>query len=331
MVRKKSITSAGVSVALALGLFAAEVQFAGGQELKLWRHGILDAKSDAGFFFMIDQGFAERQGLKLKLYQFKSDTHLLQALLAGELDSFEGGPGNSIMAAARGADVKIVGCTWPGLPNVILARGLTSVQDLKGRVVAVGPSGSLPELLVRVLLDQYNIPASAVQFSSIGNDHDRYRALVAHVIDVAIVANEFIPFMEQQGLRLLAAANDFAPNFLRMCIQSTTNTLATRADDAAHFMAAEILALRYATSHREQTLELTRKMAREKEDDPRPGFMFDWAVKTQALDPEAGIPVDKLTYIQEQLIKIGKLSKPFDVTKMLDSSIREKALQLIGK
>ncbi len=331
MARKKSIASAGISVALAIGSFAAALQCADARELKLWRHGVLDAKSDAGFSFMIDQGFAEKQGLKLKLLQFKSDTHLLQALLAGELDSFEGGPGNSIMAAAHGGDVKIMGCTWPGLPNVILARGLTSVQKLKGKTVAVGPSGSLPELLVRVLLDQNHIPARTVHFSSIGNDVDRYKALVADVVDVAIVANEFVPNMDQQGLTLLAAANDFAPNFVRMCIQSTEKTLTTRADDAVHFMAAEILALRYAALHREQTIELTRRMAREKDDDPRPAFVFDWAVKTHAVDSEAKIPVDKLAYIQGQLIKIGNLSKPFDVTKMLDVSIREKALQLIEK
>ena len=328
---EKSITSETISLALAVGLFAAASQFASAQELKPWRHGVLDAKSDAGFSFMVDQGFAEKQGLKLKLFQFKSDTHLLQALLAGELDSFEGGPGNSIMAVARGADVKILGCTWPGLPNVIVARGLTSVHDLKGRTVAVGPSGSLPELLVRVLLDQNDIPVSTVQFSSVGNDHDRYKALVGRVVDIAVVANEFIPLMEQHGLRLLAAANDFAPNFARMCIQSTKKILTMRADDAVHFMTAQILALRYAVSHRDHTVELTRRMAREKEDDPRPGFMFDWAVKTQALDPEVRIPVDKLTYMQEQLIKIGKLSKPVDVTKMLEPAIREKALHLIGE
>jgi len=118
---------------------------------------------------------------------------------------------------------------------------------------------------------------------------------------------------------------------VRLCIQSTKTILATRADDAAHFMAAQILALRYAVSHRDQTVELTRKMARQKEDDPRPAYIFDWAVKTNAVDPEIRIPVDKLMFIQEQLIKIGKLSKPLDITKMLDPSIREKALQLIEK
>jgi NitT/TauT family transport system substrate-binding protein len=94
--------------------------FANGDAPKVWRHGVLDAKSDAGFSYMVNQGFAEKEGLQLKMFPFKADTQLLQALLAGQLDSFEGSPGNDIMAAARGADVKIIGCTWPGLPHVIL-------------------------------------------------------------------------------------------------------------------------------------------------------------------------------------------------------------------
>jgi len=303
----------------------------GAAELKPWRYGVLEAKGDAGFTYMIDRGFAEKQGLKLEIFRFKYDNQLLQALVAGELDAFEGSPGNDIMAAARGADVKIIGCTWPGLPHVILARGLASPQDLRGKSVALGPPGTLPELLVRILLSQNDIPVETVKFSGLGNDVDRYKALVANVVDAAVVSNEFLPVMEKQGLKLLAAASDFAPNFARLCIQMTGKTLASHSDDAAHFMAAEISALRYAVAHREETLALTRELTGEKEDDPRAGYIFDWALKTGSLDPEVGIPVNKLAYIQEQLLKTGNLSQPFDVKTMIDASVRAKALAILGQ
>lgn len=330
MARLKWIITARIFGILGVGLLAIVIQSANAAELKIWRHGVLDAKGDAGFSYMIDQGFAEKQGLKLKVFPFKADTQLLQALLAGELDSFEGSPGNDIMAAARGADVKIIGCTWPGLPHVILANGLTSAQDIKGKTVAVGPVGSLPDLLVRILLKQNNIPVTAVHLASIGNDVDRYKALVAHVVDAAVVSNEFMPVMEKDGLSLLAAAHDFAPDFARLCVQSTGRILTTRPEEAAHFVAAEIASLRYAISHRNETLALTRKLTHEKEDDPRAAYIFDWAVKTRSLDPEVGIPVNKLDYIQRQLVETGNLPKPFDINKMVDVSIREKALKLLG-
>src|SRR5258708_3076239 len=62
-----------------------------------WRHGLLEAKSDAGIMLMPGHGgFAEKQGLKLEILQVKTDIIGLQALLAGELDSFEGGIGGAI-------------------------------------------------------------------------------------------------------------------------------------------------------------------------------------------------------------------------------------------
>src|SRR5581483_8399231 len=146
---------------------------------------------------------------------------------------------NDIMAAARGADVKIIGCTWPSLPHVLLGSGVKSVQELKGKKIAVGPVGSLPDLLFRILLKQSNIAINEVQMASVGNDIDRYKALVAHVVDAAIVSNEFVPVMDKQGLSLIAAARDFAPEFARLCIQATGATLKARGDDAVHFMAAE--------------------------------------------------------------------------------------------
>src|SRR4051812_13200891 len=302
----------------------------GAQELKTWRHGVLDPKGDAGFSHMIDKGFAEKQGLKLQLFHFKADTQLLQALVAGELDSFEGSPGNDIMAAARGADVKIIGCTWPGLPHVILSRGITSPQDLKGKNIAVGPVGSLPDLLFRILLKQANIQLSDVRISSVGNDVERYKALLGRVVDAAVVSNEFVPVMQKDNLTLLAAARDFAPEFARLCIQATGATLKARPDDAAHYMAAQIASLRYAIAHRDETLALTRKLTSEKEDDPRAGYIFDWTLKTHSLDPDVGIPVDKLDYIQKQLVITGNLPAPYDVNKMIDPSIREKALKLLA-
>jgi NitT/TauT family transport system substrate-binding protein len=323
------LKSIRVIVGLALAALVTAMQPAGAHELKNWRHGVLDPKGDAGFSYMVGEGFAEKHGLKLKLFPFKADTQLLQALLAGELDSFEGSPGNDIMAAARGADVKIIGCMWPALPHVLLGTGITSVQGLKGKTVAVGPAGSLPDLLFRILLRQSNIPVGDVRLTSVGNDIDRYKAIVAHVVDASIVSNEFVPVMEKQGLSLIAAARDFAPEFARLCIQSTGAILKARPDDAAHFMAAEISALRHAVSHREQTLALTRRLTHEKDDDPRAGYIFDWALKTHSLDPEVRIPVDKLDYIQKQLVGTGNLQAPFDVKTMIDESVRAKAVRVL--
>lgn len=212
---------------------------------------------------------------------------------------------------------------------MILSREIRDPKDLKGKNVAVGPTGSLPDLLFRIFLKQANISPSEVHVTSVGNDTDRYKALVGHVVDAAVVSNEFVPIIKKDNLRLLASAREFAPKFPRLCIQTTGTLLKTRGDDVTHFMAAEIASMRYAASHREETLSLTRKLTKQKESDPRAGYIFDWAVKSQSVDPEVQIPVEKLDYVEKQLQVTGNLKSPYDVKRMLDPSVREKALKLL--
>ena len=112
------------------------------------------------------------------------------------------------------------------------------------------------------------------------------------------------------------------PNYLRLCITATGKTLAARQDDAVHFLAAEMTALSYALSHRDETLALTRKITSDKPDDPRPAYIYDDAVRSKSIDPTLGIPVDKLAWMQQQLIKDGNLPHPVDLAKVTDGDIR---------
>src|SRR5579885_2475419 len=198
-------------------------------ELKTWRHGTLDAKSDAGILFMVGQGFAERQGLKLDIVQFHNDVIEVQALIAGEIDSYESSPGSALIAASRGADVKIVGCNWPVLPHALFVRNeIKTIADLKGKTIAVSAPGSLPDIFARAALEKAHVPASEVRFASLGNDPDRYKAVVAGVAQATVVSRQFEPVAEQQGVKLLVSAENALPNDVRLCTQVTGKTLAAR-------------------------------------------------------------------------------------------------------
>ena len=102
---------------------------------KVWKHGILEAKSDAGFIAMVDRGsFAAKRGLKVELLQSK-----------GRRDSDEsadfGRDRQSVDMGAAEVDRRrhsrhgseTVGCTWPGVPQVVLAKAeIRTLADLKG-------------------------------------------------------------------------------------------------------------------------------------------------------------------------------------------------------
>ena len=89
------------TVSTAALLFAASAQ---AQELKLWKHGVIEPKGDAGFMLMVGQrDFAAKHGLKIEIVSLKNGSVAHKALLSGELDSIGSSPGARPFSPARTA------------------------------------------------------------------------------------------------------------------------------------------------------------------------------------------------------------------------------------
>src|ERR1700691_2834640 len=284
---KASIGRRGGIPAVAALLFAAALiaglvstPTAQAQELKTWRHGMLEAKSDAGILMMMTRhDFAKKYGLKLEISQFKSDVPEVQAAIAGELDRFE---------------------------------------------------GAMPDTLVRTVLAQNNMSPVDVTFANLGSDLDRYKALQAGVVDAAVVSGEYAPIAQKEGLKLLVRGSDALPKFMRICIMSPGAVLNQKRDLAAAFLATEMDALRYALAHKDETVALTQELTGTQPDDPRPAYIFDQA-KGGGVDPTLAIPMDKLEWMQQQMIQSGTLPQAIDLNKYVAPGVRAEALKLIAK
>jgi NitT/TauT family transport system substrate-binding protein len=318
-------------LAIAL-LLAACASQAIGQELKPWKHGVIEPKGDAGFMVMVGQrDFASRYGLKVEIVSLKNGATAHKALLAGELDSIESSPGAAILAGAHGADIKILGCDWPGVPHGLMVRSsIGKVEDLKGKTIAVAAPGSLPNLLVNAILDQNKIPQADVRFANLGGDLDRFKAVVAGVADAGIVAAEFMA-VAPKDVKMLIAGHEALPNYVRLCLTVTGKTIASRHEDAISFIAAEMNALKFAASHRDETIKLTQETINAKPDDPRPAYAYDDTLKQGAIDPAIKLPLDKLNWMQGELAKAGNLKTPVDLGKITDIDIRAEALTRADK
>jgi len=321
-VARSTIAAAAIFAVLSVPVSAQE---------KVWKHGLINAKADAGIFLMVStRDFAKKQGLKIEISQFKDDQLALKALIAGELDSFEGGPQGVFAVDAKGGDVKLLGCHWIVVPHAIYANEKVSkVEDLKGKQIAVSAPNSMPDMLARSALAKYGIADKDVKLAAVGGDNDRYQALVGGVVDAAVISNEYQP-VAPKNIHLLVAGRDAVPNFLRVCLVSSAKKLAERGDDAVKFLAAEMSALRFALSHREETVALTRALIHARADDPRPGFVYDDAIEHHAVDPTLPLPAEKIQWIQEQMVKAGKLKAPLALKDVTAPEYREKALSVIG-
>lgn len=302
------------------------------QAQKVWKHGMVEAKSDAGFVFMAEKGgFAEKNGIKLESMQFKGDAIALKALIAGEIDSYEGSPGAPMVAFSRGADVRLVGCYWPGLTYAIFTKAdVKSVSELKGKTFGISSPGALPDLFARAVLEKNSIDGKDVQYAAMGSDNDRFRAVMAGVIQAAASSSEFTPMTEKMGLKVLVHAHDVTPDYVRFCTYMSAKTIASRPDEAAKFIASSIQSYRHALKNRDQVVKLTREMTGAKEDDPRAEFVFDEVLKLGAVDSEMGIDRRKLQWMQDLFVKTETLQVPIQLDKFIEGALREKALAIAG-
>lgn len=320
---------AGKRIIGAALLTAVLIVPAAAQELKPWKHGIIEPKGDGGISLMVgERDFGAKHGLKIEIVKMKNGATAHKALLAGELDSIESSPGAAILAGAHGADIKIIGCDWPGVPHGLMVRqGIDKVSDLKGKTIAVAAPGSLPNLLIGAILEKNNMAPTDVRFANLGGDLERYKAVVAGVADGGIVASEFMA-VAPKGIKMLVAGHEALPNYVRLCLTMTGKTIASRRQDAERFIASEIDALHFALSHRDETIKVTRDAIHAKDDDPRPAFAYDETVRTKAVDPDVTLPLTKLNWMQEQLVKAGNLKEPIDLKKMTAPEIRDAAAKL---
>jgi NitT/TauT family transport system substrate-binding protein len=320
-----------------IALAAVMILAAGGcalaQSSKPWRHGLIQPKSDAAILLMAAQrGFFKKVGLDVEIVPIKDDQVLTKATIAGDLDSFEGGPSGVLVADSHGADVKVIGCSWLIVPHGIFVHDdITSMDQLKGKTIAISSPGAFPDIYAKGALAHFNIPADAVNYASLGGDLDRYKALVAHVVDAAVVSAEYVPVAAKEHIKMLVSAQEALPQFVRMCLHATGANLAARPQDAAKFLAGEMLGLQYAVSHKDEAMKVTQEVADIKPDDPRPSFIYDLAMQQHAIGTDVPIPYDKFEWLNNELVKVGSLSKPLDLAKVLDGKPREDALKLIAQ
>jgi NitT/TauT family transport system substrate-binding protein len=296
----------------------------------LWRHGTVVPKGDAGFIYMAAEGgFAKAEGLDLKMQAFQNDTLMMKALIAGELDSYEGSPISPLIAGSKGADVKILGCTWPKLTYSLFSHGgIDTIADLKGKKIGISAPGSLPDLVARAMLKQAGISPSDASFVAAGSDPERVRALMAKTIDAAISTSDFAARAELK-LKTIAIASEVLPQFMRQCVIARGDLIRTKRTQLVAFVAAEMKAYGFAFAHRDRVVALTRRIAGLPPGDPVAEASYREVVEQRAASPAMEIDLDKLRWLRDLLAEDGRMAAKFDPAAVTDTSIREAALMRV--
>ena len=108
---------------------------------------------------------------------------------------------------------------------------------------------------------------------------------------------------------MLLEGKDALPNFLCPACSPAPRCSPSGARTPSVSSTAQSKALRYALGHRDETVALTVEATAAKANDPRPAFVFDDAAKVGAIAPDLPLPMDKLSWMQDQMVELRRHSK----------------------
>ncbi len=155
--------------------------------------GVVPAISAAGLYIALQRGYFSQAGLHVKVVPIASGVNALPNLLNGSVDVDEGQWAADLIAEARGAArlhaLAAASSGGPGVQAVVVPAHspVTTIQQLRGKTIAVNALGGLAVLLTSNVLTSHGVPASSVHFVVIPFPA-MGPALAAHRVDAAFIA-----------------------------------------------------------------------------------------------------------------------------------------------
>jgi NitT/TauT family transport system substrate-binding protein len=185
-------------------------------------------------------GIFAKHGLDLEIAGFGGDAKLQQAMAADAVDIGLGsGPGMAFIA--KGAPVKaIAAMAGPPLLFAVVVRAdasVKSVDDLKGRKVAISTVGSATNWLMKEVSRQHGWGYDGFVPVPIGENSARIAALKSGAVDACVVEiGTALNFADRGDGRILMRFGDVAKDFIMHVIFATDKAIAQRPDTLKAFL-----------------------------------------------------------------------------------------------
>jgi NitT/TauT family transport system substrate-binding protein len=268
-------------------------------------------------FIARDAGLFQKHGLDPRLVLFEGGTLLAQAAMAGEVKfSVTSGP-VTIASRSAGADTIVVAGYINTLPyNLVAAKSITSLQQLKGKRIAISRFGSTTDTAVRLLLEKVGINPKDVTIIQMGAQPSRFAALVAGTLDATIIAPPFDLTAKKQGYNVLVNLADLAIPYPQQVIETTDRFIRENPQAVKNFLKGFIAGIHYGLTNKEGAKKIIAKYM--KVTDPEI-LEATYASYVQTTDRRAFPNIEGFRYGLEEVAKrlpAAKDKKPEDFINM---------------
>jgi len=244
----------------------------------------------------VETGIMQKHGLDVTIQGFEGAAKLQQGITAGDVD-IGLASGTDMAFVKKGAPAKAVAAmAGPPLAYGVLGgagTGINTVQDLKGRKVAVASRNSLVYWLTRHLSDAlgWGLEGIDVVYVSGGNAAN-IAALRTKQVDGLTLGIDVALTLEKQGQgKFLANYGKYVTTYLTHAIYASNETIAKRPDVIRRFLVAWFETIDWMHAHKDETVKLDmaidgikdEEIARHTYDQVMPMFSRDGRFDPKAL------------------------------------------------
>lgn len=219
-----------------------------------------------------DAGLFEKYGLHVNLVVIAAGNAAIGALAGGDVEIL-GAPGTTTMvSAAKGLPVAIIGTFGPGSWKLVAHPGITSAEGLRGKTIGISRLGTTIEFATRRALVKLGLtPGKDVSIlaTGLGESNKRVMIMLQGKIDATLVSADNLDEAEAQGLKLsqLADLNELGIYTSASDLSAKRDFLKNQRRRARAFMMAYCEAIWLGKNNKSIALASFRKQMRE--NDPR--------------------------------------------------------------
>jgi len=263
-----------------------------------------------------DAGIFKQQGLNLEMVFIPGGSLSLQALIGRSLDLLLTGGPPVANAYLQGAKIKIIGGVTNLLPyTFVVATGLRTAEQVKGRKIGISRFGSNTDYVVRLALDQLGLSAAQVQIIQVGGSQARLVALKSGAIQATVLSPEEAMVAQKMGFSVLLDFIEKGIESPHVNVVARDDYLETQAQTVRTFMRTYVESVRYYKTHRGEAIKKIMELSKLPERQMAE-TVYEGSLRAT---PDDGKPTVKgMEVVLDSLAKENPKAKSLTVQQLLD-------------
>ncbi len=276
-----------------------------------------------------EAGLFRKHGIDAQLIYIVGGRVVVQAMLAGEVQMAIAGPAAVIRADLAGGDLVYVGVASQAVDFVLVTeKGITNVQQLRGKRVGIGQFGGAPDFLTRVVFEKYGLkPDKDVRIvQMLTGQPGRLAALQANAIEAVVIQPPVSLLAKQMGFNVPLDYSTVLPPFVTSGFVTSRRFIQQKATLIENSMKALLDAMRYIYSNQEDTIRIIGRTMKITDEPFLREYYREVLIKQFSRDLYPDVKALELVVDQERKTNpavAGAKAKDFIDTRFLDKLKKE--------